>query len=63
MIIDTNFCESVIAEYSRRFTPEEVESGYKGMDIHTARIAMDVFRIALEKLSQQAPQDSQDREL
>ena len=56
MIVDTKFCQEVIEEYSKRFTAEEIERGYKGMDIHSAKIAMDVFRIAFEKLEQEKHQ-------
>lgn len=59
MQISNEFCESVIAEYAKRFTDAEIQNGYKGMDVYTARIAMEVFRIALERLSQQENQDSQ----
>ena len=45
-----DFCNSVIQEYSKRLTESQIKDGYKGMDVHTARIAMDVFRIAFERL-------------
>lgn len=48
--INEEFCNSVIEEYSKRFSEDEIKNGYKGMDIHTARIAMDIFKIAFEKL-------------
>ena len=51
MFLTTEFCNSVIEEYSRRFTKDEIEKGYKGMNIQTAQIAMKVFRIAFKKLS------------
>lgn len=60
MKVTTEFCESVLSEYSKRFTESDLRHGYKGADIQTARIAMEVFRIALEKLDAQENQDSQD---
>ena len=48
--INEEFCNSVIEEYSKRFSESEIKNGYKGMDIQIARIAMDVFKIAFEKL-------------
>ncbi len=51
MQLTNEFCESVIAEYSKRFTDAEVKSGYKGMDVHIARIAMEILRITFEHLS------------
>ena len=56
MQLSTEFCNSVVEEYSKRFTKDEIDHGYKGMDIHTAQIAMEIFRIAFEKLSQQDDQ-------
>lgn len=53
MQLSTEFCNSVIDEYSKQFTEYEIKHGYKGMDIHTAQIAMEVFRIAFEKLARQ----------
>ena len=53
MHLSSEFCNSVIEEYSKRFTADDIEKGYKGMDIQTAKIAMEVFRIAFEKLYQQ----------
>ncbi len=50
MQIDTQFCNEVIQEYSKRFSKDEIENGFKGMDIHTASIAMEIFKIAFEKL-------------
>lgn len=49
-MLPPDFYNSVIEEYSKRFTKSEIKDGYKGMDLHTARIAMDVFQIAFEKL-------------
>ena len=57
MKLSTEFCNSVIEEYSKRFTRDEIEHGYKGMDIHTAKIAMEVFKIAFEKLDKEDSQN------
>lgn len=53
MVIDNRFCEEVLAEYAQRFTEDEIKNGYKGSAINTARIALEVFRLALEKLSRE----------
>ena len=53
MLINTEFCEEIVSEYSKRFTEAEIRNGYKGMDIHTARIAMEVFRLAFERISRE----------
>lgn len=58
MKISTEFCNSVIEEYSKRFTDEEIKNGYKGMDIKTAQIAMEVFKIAFEKLDSEVHSNS-----
>ena len=50
MKITTEFCNSVIEEYSKRFTEDEIKHGYKGMDVNIAKIAMEVFKIAFEKM-------------
>lgn len=55
--IDNEFCDSVVKEYSKRFTQEEIQNEYKSMDIHIAKIAMDVFRIAIEKMNHQNTSD------
>ncbi len=49
-MLSDDFCNSVVQEYSKRFTESQIKDGYKGMDVHIARIAMDVFRIAFERL-------------
>lgn len=51
MIISDEFCNAVIDEYSKRFSEDEIKNGYKGMNIQTARIAMEVFKIAFQKIS------------
>lgn len=55
--IDTEFCDSVVEEYSKQFTQEEIQNEYKSMDINIAKIAMDVFRIAIEKMNHQNTSD------
>lgn len=50
MKLTTEFCNDVISEYSKRFSPDEIQNGYKGLEIKTAQVVMDIIRICFDKL-------------
>lgn len=52
MLVSDEFCRAVVQEFASRFTEDEIRNGYRGADVRTAQIAMEVFRLALARLEE-----------